>query len=134
MTTAITLDGEAWPLARPINLATLSLGEHTIVVSGRDSAGNTVEQTRTFTTVASFDGINALIDRYTTSGAIKSSTAAGLRDRLERAEDAAAAGNESRAMSYLDQFISRVNSQVSSTGVKGLLVRDARALIDGLED
>jgi glucose/arabinose dehydrogenase len=130
---SMTLDGESWSIARPINLAALDLGEHTLVVEARDAAGHTVTSTLTFTTTASFDGLRALIDRYTTSRAIKSATASGLLDRLDHAEDALAAGQESRAVSYLEQFISRTKS-VSSTGVRTLLKRDAGALIDSIED
>jgi glucose/arabinose dehydrogenase len=124
--TGMRLDGSAISIATPINLAALSLGEHTLVVIARDAAGNVMEQSSTFTVVASYDGIAALIERYTTSRAIKPATAATLTDLLERAETAT---SDSREDAYLNQFIAKVRSQVTSTAVKNLLVRDAQALI-----
>jgi hypothetical protein len=126
--TRVEVDGTSVSLA-PINVATLALGEHTAVVTTRDLAGNVGTSTITFTVTTSYDSIRGLIDRYTTSGAIKAATANGLRDRLAKAEAQEAIGREGAAADYLEQFIARVNSQVSSTAVKNLLIRDARALI-----
>jgi hypothetical protein len=131
--TGLTLDGKAISIATPLAAATLDLGAHTMVAKVRDTAGNTADVTINFTVTTTFDSVRAIIDRYTTSKAISASTASGLNDRLAKAEAQLALGRESAAVSYLDQFIDRVNSQVKSAGVKNLLVRDAQALIAQIE-
>ena len=131
--TGMRLDGTAVSIATPINTASLTLGAHTLVVTTRDGAGNVGTSTISFTVKVTFDSLRALIDRYTTSKAVTATTAAGLKDRLAKAEQQLALGRESAAVSYLEQFVTRTNSQVKSTGVRALFVRDARALIDSIE-
>jgi glucose/arabinose dehydrogenase len=128
--TGLRLDGSAISVATPINLATLTLGEHTLVATVRDTAGNTADRSFTFTVAASYDGIAALIDRYTTSRAIKPATASTLLGLLEKAETAS---SDSRAVSYLDQLVAKTRSQVTSPAVKDLLVRDIQALISQIQ-
>ncbi len=123
---AMTLDGAAWNVARPIDAATLSLGQHVLTVTARDNAGNTSTTTITFTTVASYAGLSALVDRYTASGVISTGTASTLERLLAQAE---AATSDSRERAALNQFSTRVRADVRSTGVRTLLLRDAAALL-----
>ncbi len=130
---SMTLDGNPVSPAAPLNLASLSLGTHTLVLVSRDAAGNTGTSTLTFTVTVTFDSVQALIDRYATSKAITPSTAAGLLDRLGGADRQASLGREGAAVGYLEQFIARVSSQVRSAAARALLTRDAQALIEQLE-
>ncbi|WP_331272451.1 PQQ-dependent sugar dehydrogenase [Motilibacter aurantiacus] len=129
----VTVDGKSYGAAQPIDLSALSLGAHTIVFTVKDVAGNTKVETLAFTTTVSFDSIDALIGRYAAAKTISASAAASLRDRLEAAETRAERGQLSSAISYLEQFIKRADSQVKQKAAHDVLVRDARALIASLE-
>jgi PKD repeat protein len=131
--TTATLDGQVLRRGMPLRLATLALGEHTVVITSRDAAGNTDTTQLTFTVTTSYDDVDALIGQYLSSKTLTSSTAASLRDRLARAEAAAAAGQETKAASYLEQFAAKVKSQVKATALRSLLLRDAQALQDQLD-
>ncbi|WP_331272197.1 PQQ-dependent sugar dehydrogenase [Motilibacter aurantiacus] len=130
---AITVNGKSYGAGQPIDLSTLAPGSHTLVATVKDVAGNTQTQTVTFTTTVSFDSIDALISRYAAAKTISASAAAGLRDRLEGAETRVERGQASSAVSYLNQFIARADSQVKQKAAHDVLVRDARALIASLE-
>jgi hypothetical protein len=130
--TDLSLDGTRISLARPIDLTAVPLGEHTLVATVRDSSGRTADRTVTFESVTTYDDVAAIIGRYASARTISASTAAGLGDRLARAQQAAAAGQDTRAVSYLDQFLDRVRSQVKQAGPRSVLLRDGQALRDAL--
>ncbi|WP_331272944.1 PQQ-dependent sugar dehydrogenase [Motilibacter deserti] len=131
--TSISVDGKSYGAAQPIDLSTLSVGAHTIVFTVKDVAGNTKVETLTFSTTVSFDSIDALIGRYLAAKTISASAAASLRDRLEGAQTRVERGQTSSAVSYLNQFIAKADSQVKQKAAHDILVRDARALIASLE-
>ncbi|NHC14961.1 family 16 glycoside hydrolase [Motilibacter deserti] len=128
-----TLDGKAIASGSTVTLYELALGEHTLVVTAKDNAGNTTTRTVTFTVGTSFADIKALIAQFNADGTISAKTVASLRDRLDKAEQAADSGSETRTISYLEQFVDRANSQVKGDDrdlmVRQLLKRDAAALI-----
>ncbi|NHC46453.1 sulfatase-like hydrolase/transferase [Motilibacter aurantiacus] len=59
-----------------------------------------------------FAELGALLDLHSASGQITVTAAAGLRDRLDRAETAVEQGRESTAVSYLEQLAARARNQV----------------------
>jgi hypothetical protein len=122
-----TLDGKPLANGATVNLWTLPLGQHELVVVGKGYGGDTTVTVR-FTTRTSFGDLEALVNRF--GGRLGSSTRASLLDRLQRAAGAASAGSESNAMGLLEQFVTRVENQVRNDAeARSVLVRDARALI-----
>ncbi len=86
-TVQISIDGNVVGTEVPLEvaLASLSLGDHTLVVEATDVAGNTTTVTIAFTTTTSFDDIFALIDAYEADGAISPKLADDLRFNLDKA-------------------------------------------------
>ena len=89
--TTATLDGKAIASGTSVTLYELTLGQHTLVVTSTDNAGNVTTTTVTFTVGTSFDDIEALINAFVADGTMSAKTAASLKDRLFRAEQAAQA-------------------------------------------
>ncbi|MFE5430697.1 hypothetical protein [Peribacillus simplex] len=65
--TTMTLDSHSYQIGTTILLYTLPLGQHTLVVSSSDLAGNQVSKTVHFQTVASIDSLKALVTRIVDS-------------------------------------------------------------------
>ncbi|MFF5401151.1 hypothetical protein ACFY5J_28600 [Peribacillus butanolivorans] len=63
----MTLDSHSYQIGTTIPLYTLPLGQHTLVVSSSDLAGNQVSKTVHFQTVASIDSLKALVTRIVDS-------------------------------------------------------------------
>jgi cytochrome c len=131
--TSATLDGAAVAAHSEVVLSELALGHHVLVVTSTDEAGNVAEETVTFTVTTSFADVDALIGRLQDDGTISVKTEATLRDRLGKAEQAAAAGSDARAVRYLEQFLDRVDRLVTDGAARDLLRRDAEFLIASLE-
>jgi hypothetical protein len=55
--TTVTLDSHSYQIGTTIPLYTLPLGQHTLVLSSSDLAGNQVSKTVHFQTVASIDSL-----------------------------------------------------------------------------
>ncbi|NHC46244.1 ThuA domain-containing protein [Motilibacter aurantiacus] len=131
--TTATLDGKAIASGTTVTFHELALGEHTLVVTSTDNAGNVTAHTVTFTVTTSLADIDALIGQFVEDGTISAKTAANLRERLVKAVLAADMGSEERVISHLQQFADRVNNQVKGDlrdlMVRQLLRRDAEALI-----
>jgi hypothetical protein len=139
--TSATLDGSAIAADTVLRLTDLALGEHTLVVTAADKAGNTATRSITFEVTTSLADLDALLTRYNTDGTVSDKTTANLRYSLSRAIAAAADGSEQRTMLYLEQFAARADNQVKGDAdddaVRELLLRDARVLIEhyqALED
>lgn len=83
--TAMTLDGRAVTPGAAIPLYTLPLGEHTLVVSSTDFAGNTASAVATFRTKTSLSDLQALVKRLHRQGDIRNrGIANSLLKKLER--------------------------------------------------
>jgi endonuclease/exonuclease/phosphatase family metal-dependent hydrolase len=133
-----TLDGAPVEDGTALDLPWLPLGEHTLVVIATDNAGNVGELAVTFSVETSFADVDALLTRLVERDRLSPRVEAGLRDRLERAEAAAADGAEAHATAYLEQFVARARNQVrgdaDDVAARDLLVRDAEALQAAIAD
>jgi X-Pro dipeptidyl-peptidase len=79
------------------------------------------------------DSASALLDGYRADGKIPAHVYASLKDRLDRAAGAAAAGSEARTLAFLEQFVARANNQVKGDAedlaTRAALVAAAEQLI-----
>jgi uncharacterized membrane protein len=82
---------------------------------------------------AYFSHLHGLLDSFGADGTVSARTVATIRERLERAQAAAAAGSELRAIAALEQLAARVDNQVKGDTrdllVRNLLRRDAADLL-----
>ena len=144
--TTAMLDGQVFTSGTTVNFADLAVGQHSLVITSTDNAGNVTTSTVNFTVTAvssetTFDSISELMDSYMAIDRLNPRVAASLQDRLDRAQAGADAGSEERAMNYLRQFVARAKNQVKGDAqdieVRNELVAMAEELIaryQALED
>lgn len=117
--TTVTLDTHAYKIGTEIPLYTLPLGQHTLVISSSDLAGNQESKTVHFQTVASIDSLKALVTRFADTKWIDN---AGIANSLQ----AKLANND------LNSFVNEVKAQngkhISSEAATYLL-RDAKYVL-----
>jgi glucose/arabinose dehydrogenase/PKD repeat protein/type 1 glutamine amidotransferase len=132
--TTATLDGKPFTSGTAVEFYELDLGEHTLVVTSTDNAGNVATETVTFRVTTSLTDVHALVQRFNQDGTVSDKTTESLLYSLTRAIQADDVGSEKRTIGYLEQFRDRVNSQVKGDErdlmVRQLLRRDAEALIE----
>ncbi|USK36688.1 hypothetical protein LIT25_26505 (plasmid) [Bacillus sp. F19] len=108
----------AYQIGTAIPLYTLPLGQHTLVVSSSDLAGNQVSKT-VFQTVASIDSLKTLVTRFVDTKWIDN---AGIADSLQ----------DKLANNDLKGFVSEVNAQSRkhiSSEAANYLLRDAQYVL-----
>ena len=137
--TTATLDGEGFTSGSTVNFGDLTAGEHTLVVTSTDNAGNVTTQTVTFMVEAeqqgdgSFDTLRELVEEYNENGTVSDKTTANLMYSLNRAEADADRGGEERTIMYLEQFIARAENQVKGNqddlDARALFVAEAERLV-----
>ena len=117
--TTVTLDTHSYKIGTAIPLYTLPLGQHTLVISSSDLAGNQESKTVHFQTVASIDSLKALVTRFADTKWIDN---AGIAKSLQ----AKLANNN------LNSFVNEVKAQngkhISSEAATYLL-RDAQYVL-----
>lgn len=118
--TSVELDGEE--LTGPVDLWTLDLGEHTLVVTATDEAGHTTTQTLTFTTTTSLEDLAAHLERL--QGELPAKEHKQLSTFLSQAVRHTDAGRAGQAADALERFAAATDD--------ALLDRDAAAVIDQL--
>lgn len=130
-TVSATVDGKPVESGAAIQLWTLPLGTHQLVVTAKDHAGNSRSQAITFTTSTSFAHVAALIDRFAGDGRITADGADVLRNHLALAERNATQSRTEQAVEALERFKRFAGQQqfVTDADVRSALVRDADALI-----
>jgi uncharacterized protein YegL len=129
-----TLDGAAIANGAVVDLSTVSLGAHTLVVTATDKAGNSTAVTVTFQVKVTYDSLEALKHRYFEQGLIKNQgIVTSLDQKLRAARDAHDRGQYGTEDNILGAFISEVHAQAG----KGImepavttLIRDAQWLMD----
>ena len=131
--TVATLDGAAIVSGAQLRLWELDLGEHVLVVTSTDRAGNETTRHVAFTVTTSLTDLRALVDRFRADGRLSKGAAGALRSQLSEVEAALAAGDTDGAVRSLEQFLTLVRIRVNDRPVRTLLERDARALIAALE-
>jgi glucose/arabinose dehydrogenase/PKD repeat protein len=120
----VTLDGEPTQ-ARALDAWELDLGEHRIVATATDDAGNTTSTTVTFTITTSFEDLRSHIDRLRVAGTVSASEERRLLAQLDLAERHDAHGRATQAVVALDRFATV--TQIA------LLRRDAEAVAAALD-
>ena len=130
-----TLDGVAVANDQTVQLLTLSLGTHTLVVTASDAAGNTATQSVSFTVVATLDSLIATVTLFTADGRVDAHTARSLLAKLNEAKQAQDRGNLIAARNKLREFIDAVTAhsgRAIEAGAARLLVADATYVLDRL--
>ncbi|NED97766.1 carbohydrate-binding protein [Phytoactinopolyspora alkaliphila] len=128
------LDGE--PIeAGELDLWTLAVGAHELVVTATDEAGHTAAETVEFTVTTSFADLAAIVDGYRAAGAIeRDSVPVLLHARLDNAAKHADAGRTAQAVSELEKVIRTAGDRryVVDGDARDVLVHQAEALIGQL--
>ncbi len=117
--TTVKLDSHSYQIGTTIPLYTLPLGQHTLVVSSSDLAGNQVSKTVQFTTATSIDSLKALVKRFVDTKWIDN---AGIADSLQ----------DKLANNDLKSFVSEVKAQSGkhiSSEAATYLLRDAQYVL-----
>ncbi|PXY27727.1 PQQ-dependent sugar dehydrogenase [Prauserella muralis] len=129
-----TLDGAPVTSGAEIGLWRLPLGEHTLVVTAKDRAGNTASTSVTFSTGTSFADVSALLGRFTAEGSVTKASAVTLDRQLSSAQRHAEAGRIADAADALQRFAAQAADpkRVVTAEAREVLVRDAEALIAAL--
>jgi cytochrome c len=130
-TPTATLDGVAIA-ASTVNLLELPLGDHHLVATASDAAGNRSQVSVSFQVIATIDSLMQATHAYQGTGAIASGTYRGLIAKLTDAKDAYDRGNLEAARRKLSDFINQCllssGSGVSRAAAE-LLVADAQAVL-----
>lgn len=121
---AAELDGEVIE-SGDLDLWLLDLGEHELVVTASDEAGNTATTVTTFVITTSVADLDAHVERLLGEGALSNKEKATLSAFLSQARLHLEAGRTAQAIGALERF-------AAATDVL-LLTRDAEALIETLE-
>ena len=129
-----SLAGHGLQSGQAINLLTsLKLGPHTFKIADADQVKNTRTSSVIFTVIATPVSIEADVQQFLQSGAIKTpSTANSLLTQLRAAATARAAGHCSSAATIYRAFITNLNT-LSGKGVTAaaaaIMIADAQYLI-----
>ncbi|WP_198169141.1 family 43 glycosylhydrolase [Herbidospora daliensis] len=129
--TTATLDGQPFQPGR-LTLYPLALGEHVLVVTAVDKAGNETVETVRFTVSTSVEDVSALIDRFAAEGKTNASSAVRLHKALDRVLAAIAEEKDDKnVVKALEKFKSGVKDHRVEADeiVRTTLLRDADALI-----
>lgn len=130
--TSALLDGKTIADRTSLALYTLDLGQHTLVVTGVDKAGNQAVATIRFYITTSWTDIRSLIGQFYAHQQLNWKVTQTLTKQIGKAEQAEGKGDYSTAIRDLRQFESMVGKQVSNTAIKTVLDRDAEAMIERL--
>jgi hypothetical protein len=132
-----TLDGVAVSNGHSVALLTLALGQHSLVVSAVDRAGNTASHPVTFQVIATVGSLITTVNAFLADGRInESNTANGLFAKLDDAQDAIDKGKNSVGVNKLREFIDQVNGRAGRSiapDAAQLLVTDAQYVIGTLQ-
>lgn len=124
----ILVDGAAYTEGTPIHW-TGQPGDHTLMVTVRDQAGNRSEATYTIKVKTSPSSVLSLIASYVQSGELQHSLEVKLTNSMRQAEHHWSGGRKSQALQFLDKFLEDVNGQSGvSAAAKLALQADAIAL------
>jgi hypothetical protein len=120
-TATITLDGDEVSSPVTVDAVALLSGEHQLVTTVVDKAGNEKVHTVTFTVTASYDGGFALIDRLASEKRITAKQADHLRDALLTARKFSITGKSAQAGKQLEKFDSIAKAVKDADAAAALL-------------
>ncbi|WP_198285556.1 glycoside hydrolase family 3 C-terminal domain-containing protein [Cellulosimicrobium cellulans] len=127
-TVVATLDGEPIDLSVPLELWRLELGQHTLVVTATDPAGNTTTQTFRFYVKTSLRDLDILLRHFEESEIIQGRDVVQLRNTLFRVRAAEARGNDRNALVHLERFRTQVDRRVDDEAASAALIRSVDAI------
>jgi cytochrome c len=134
---AAALDGIAVSNGHSVALLTLALGQHSLVVSAVDRAGNAASHPITFQVIATVGSLITTVNAFVADGRINdSNTANGLLAKLNDARDAMDKGKNSVGANKLREFTDQVNGRAGRSiapDAAQLLVTDAQYVIGTLQ-
>jgi hypothetical protein len=120
-----TLDGKSWATGTAINTETLAAGNHALVITATDNAGNSSQTTVTITVHATIAGLLTATTDGATAGSITSTPLLNtLKTDLSNAETAFNTNNLTSAQSYVNKYLSdlKAGSKNVSAAYYALLV------------
>jgi cytochrome c len=127
-----TLDGTTVANSQTISLLTLPLGPHVLTMSVSDVAGNSAQQSVTFTIVATIDSVIAAVNTFATQGKVDAGSQKTLLSKLNDARTALTRGNATAARNKLRDAIAYAEAQ-SDKGIApaaaSLLVADMQYVL-----
>jgi len=134
-----TLDGESVMSGDEIELYTLPLGSHTLVVTAVDNAGNSGTEIVTFNVIATVGSLQDLVNMFFESGYFHSPKGmyTSFIKKLYAAERYIDAGNIDDAKRVLGAFINHLealkkNGKHVDSHAANILIADAQYVIDNL--
>jgi cytochrome c len=127
-----TLDGTTIANSQTISLLTLPLGPHVLTMSASDVAGNSAQQSVTFTIVATIDSVIAAVNAFATQGKVDAGSQKTLLSQLNDVKAALARGNATAARNKLRDAIDYAEAR-SDKGIApaaaSLLVADMQYVL-----
>jgi uncharacterized repeat protein (TIGR01451 family) len=131
------LDGSAVSNGQNVALLTLALGQHSLVVSAADRAGNTTSHPVNFQVIATIGSLITTINVFVADGRIvDANTANGLHAKLNDAQDAVNKGKNNVAVNKLREFTDQVAGRAGrsiAVDAAQLLTTDAQYVIGTLQ-
>jgi Beta-propeller repeat/FIMAH domain len=130
-----TLAGTTRANGETIQLLTLPLGTHSLIVSASDVAGNSSQQPVTFRIVATIDSLIAAVNVYSTQGKIDSNTRKSLLAKLSDAKSALDRGAVTAARGSVRDFIDQCTAKSGkgiATDAAAVLVTDGQYVLTTL--
>jgi 2',3'-cyclic-nucleotide 2'-phosphodiesterase (5'-nucleotidase family) len=131
-----TIDGKPVSNDRLLDLYSLALGDHTLVVTSVDQLGNTSTQTVKFSVTATIPSLQAGVFRLYMEHKIDGRVVNSLLEKLASANYALEHGRKTTAINQLQSFIKDVQSQSGKriqTDAANLLIADAQWVIDHIK-
>jgi hypothetical protein len=130
-----TLDGAAVTNGQVIDLHTLALGKHTLVVNAMDKAGNPSSQIIEFNVITSIDSLMTSVQRFYKDGSIKNKGLyLALMEELKAAKKSAKPSVTSALLNVFIQHVKVHRGKLIKTPAADLLMTDARWVIVHLPD
>jgi len=132
---AAELDGVAVASGDSVELLTLSLGPHRLVVRAEDTAGNLAEAQLTFTVEATLASLRAAVVQLVAAGQVAPETEQPLLATLDAAAAALARGDLRAAQGALRAFTAQLKALAGkklSPEVAALLLADAETILEAL--
>ena len=128
-TVVATLDGAPLDLAVPLELWRLDLGQHTVVVTATDPAGNSTTMTYRFYLKTSLRDMDIMLRNFEASGIVDPVDVVALRNTLFQVRALEARGNDAGAVARLVQMRAQVEGLDLDEAVDAALLRSIDAII-----
>ncbi len=123
-----TIDGTFVDLSNPIELWTWPLGDHELVVTATDLAGNRTEVVGSFTIQTSMVDLVNLVDRYVADGSIDRRAIPHVTSQLDLAVRQAEAGRTRQAIQALERVVKALRTGADADAA-AVLIANAEAIL-----